>query len=608
MRIALASVLSLIVAATQQQSVPRFKSGVDVVQFTVTVLDKERHPVTGLTASDFAVLVDGQPRPLAAFAAVTLPDERSLASASVGSVAPDVQNNRLAPEGRLVVIVMDRSTPIGQPMQAARAIANAAIDRLGPNDLGAVVFTDVSSRKDSQGLTSDRARLHAAVAKALMGADTSRRVQLASEEQSGECICGVCVPEALTGIVKALTAGTVRHKSILFVGSDIAMATRFPGSTCESRIHTARERLSRALDEANVTFNVVDPRGLEALGESAENGGPVGNVDRVANILREQSLAVLPDDTGGRVVLNNNKPEAVIGAIFDESRAYYVLAVARDAAPRSGGDRHQVKISVDRAGATVRARRLFFAGGAAADPKPAGAAAAALSELLPRADFPLEMNLALQFSRDGSPEVHVLLGVPSNLAGTLDVLVGAFDPTLKAAAEMVKQRLEVPADAVAGSAEFQWSSTVKVPPGHYEVRAAVATAGGARAASVIGYVDVPELRKQGIALSGIIVKSGGTPTLRRDFPAGAALGLSFQVAHAKSEASNTTVRYALRDEAGEALATVDVPHERALKAAGGIDGYDIGVRLPAAAGRYVVSIDASDGKRSARRDVLLTVR
>src|SRR3954454_20698370 len=127
-------------ALAQPQEIPRFKSGVDVVQFTVTVLDKDRHPISGLTASDFEVLVDGQPRPLAALAAVTLPDP-STTAVSVPPVAPDVQTNHLAPEGRLVVIVMDRSIPDGPPMQAAHAIANAAIDRLGPDDLAAVVYT-----------------------------------------------------------------------------------------------------------------------------------------------------------------------------------------------------------------------------------------------------------------------------------------------------------------------------------------------------------------------------------------------------------------------------------------------------------------------------------
>jgi hypothetical protein len=150
--VALVFVAATIVAS--QQEVPRFRGGVDVVQFTVTVLDKDRRPVTGLTPADFAVLVDGKPRPLAAFAAVTLPGDTSVANTAAPLVASDVQTNQLPPEGRLVVIVMDRSTPGGQPMQAARAVANAAIDRLGPADLGAVVFTAAGLLKYSQGITA----------------------------------------------------------------------------------------------------------------------------------------------------------------------------------------------------------------------------------------------------------------------------------------------------------------------------------------------------------------------------------------------------------------------------------------------------------------------
>jgi hypothetical protein len=68
------------------------------------------------------------------------------------------------------------------------------------------------------------------------------------------------------------------------------------------------------------------------------------------------------------------------------------------------------------------------------------------------------------------------------------------------------------------------------------------------------------------------------------------------------------VQYSLRDGLGQTVARIEVPHDRAVAAAAGIEAYDIGVRLPGIAGRYVVSIDASDGRRVAHRSLPLTVR
>jgi VWFA-related protein len=617
-------------AAASRQDLPRFRGGVDVVQVTATVLDKDRRPVTGLTASDFEVLVDGKPRPLAAFAAVTLPGDTSTANTPAPLVAPDVQTNQLPPEGRFVVIVVDRSTPNGQPMQMARAVANAAIDRLGPADLGAIVFTAPGLLKYSQGFTIDRRRLRAAVAEAAGGALQEpplpptiaaagagrgtpqpgrplNRVQLASEELSGECMCGICVPNALTMLAKELSGPLMRHKSILFIGSDIAIASTVPTGYCASFVHPARERLSRALDEANVTFHAVDPRGLEGLGETAELDKPAGRTEQAANLFRQSSLAVLPDYTGGRIVLNTNKPADKIGEIFDESRSYYILAVTRDPADFGTGTRHRITITVKRNDATVRARNMYFA----ADTTPttkrvANAAAAALAELLPKADFPLQMNLVSQFSDADAAEVRVLLSAASGVAGKLDVLIASFDHSFTPVGTFLKQQLDVPAAAVVGSAAFQWTSVLKPPPGDYEVHAAVATEDGTRAASVIGYVDVPDLRKAELALSGVLVTTDGLPTLQRAFAASERVAFTFQVARADDAPKNVTVRYVLTDTRGQTLASVAVPPATAVRT--GIEKYHHALRMPGRSGRYVAAIEASDGRHAERREVLLTVR
>lgn len=68
------------------------------------------------------------------------------------------------------------------------------------------------------------------------------------------------------------------------------------------------------------------------------------------------------------------------------------------------------------------------------------------------------------------------------------------------------------------------------------------------------------------------------------------------------------MRYLLKDEFGQPSANATVPHQRAVRLAPGVDGYDISVSFPAGPGRYVVTIEVSDGRRAARRDVPLGVR
>ncbi len=139
--IAAAGLLASALGVRAQTPTTAFRAGVEVVDVDVSVLDKNRRPVLDLTAADFTVLEDGKPRPIATFTPVDLAPRELPSAKWLGEVAPDVQTNDLQREGRLVVVLIDRTVAPADADTALR-VAEGAIEQLRPADLAAVVFTE----------------------------------------------------------------------------------------------------------------------------------------------------------------------------------------------------------------------------------------------------------------------------------------------------------------------------------------------------------------------------------------------------------------------------------------------------------------------------------
>jgi VWFA-related protein len=158
-----AGALLLAVAAipirTQQ---PTFRSGVDLVNVDVVVVDKDGHPVRGLTQQDFSVRDRGKPQAIATFREVG--EEPRASTADVPRMLPsvrlDVASNQTAQSDRLVIMVIDDLHIWKSRTDRAKEISRDVVNRLGAKSSMAVLFT---SGEHNTNVTTDHSVLLSAV-------------------------------------------------------------------------------------------------------------------------------------------------------------------------------------------------------------------------------------------------------------------------------------------------------------------------------------------------------------------------------------------------------------------------------------------------------------
>ena len=537
--VALMAVLAL--AWTAQDQRAQFRAGVELVQLDVAVLDDQRVPVRGLTAADFTVLESGQAKPIRSFAAVDLPARaHSTEAAWTRSVPPDVATNAVGTQdGRVVVILMDRSINFGAGLATARKIASAVVEELGPGDLAAVIST---SGGVPQNLTGDRTRLLAAINQRDWSTDgtdpyLNPPFTLDSPLSDGRCLCGICVLDTITNVSDAVRYTPRRRKLLVFVGTGavLQVAMRAPTGDvgCDTRVNDARNKMFDSLAVSNLTIHAIDTKGLVNIGPQtnvmvhgaqggAEDAGPK---DRLKMQQKEttdlmdlhSTLRAMADKTGGRAVMDTNAPEAKVPEIFRESESYYVLAIERD--PNMPADAsHPIEIKVDRKGAHVYAQRRYApvpptlsTGRPLLDAR--ASLMAAVAGLLPAASEPLALTappFALPAGENAVLSIVIDTGAFAQAATSvpLEVRVAAFSPEGRQGVA-AQQRSTIPPVAGNGARPpvVNVPTHLELPPGDYEIRAAVVDPLRGRVASVFQQVSVPAFARAPLSLSGIAIET-----------------------------------------------------------------------------------------------------
>jgi VWFA-related protein len=324
----------------QDQQTPTFRTQVEAVALDVSVLDARRRPITGLTADDFTILdALASHRRLTQFPS-------SLSVANVDPSRPSIPD--AASPGRIVAIIINRSRRDLTVM--ARQIARTVVEQLEPDDLAMVIFPE---RDGTSVATSDKT--------ALLTQIESAAVPLAmGEPGAGGDGCRNRVFDAMSTYAEAVRDISTRRKVLVLITPVVTLTVQ---NECAAAFAASRERLFRALRVSNVTVYTVDPTGLQTLAKDAtvqtrEGSQSNGRLDRTpvmrANLERQGNLLVLPDLTGGRGIMNTNRPDESIRDIFAETASYYALGFQPESAAKRGT--HAISVTVSRRNVHVVAR------------------------------------------------------------------------------------------------------------------------------------------------------------------------------------------------------------------------------------------------------------
>ena len=634
MRRLLACLLVVLAAHTAAQSPQSqspdpqtiFRTGVDLVRLDVSVLDRNRQPIHGLRAEDFTVLENGQPQPVVAFAAVDIPSPPPVAAGWTREVGSDVATNQLDLR-RIVVILMDdgMSAPDDGAPKTARLIARGVVERLGPSDLAAVVFTFSGK---PQNFTSDRRQLIAAVdsftpkaitvAMPMTAAAPNGRPGPLGPPRGGPPLGCVmpgggenCLTRTLKLVASALENTPVGRKTIILISSGYPYNFTMENLEAPSDMNDL-QRTFRQLQSANVNVYPFDPRGLTSDGIISE---------------RIDSLRVFADHTGGRATVATNTPWEQVAQVFLENSSYYMLGI-RPAGGRSNGFR-RVKIQVARPDAEVRSRAGYFvaAPARASTREPPTELEKAFAGALPSGNLPVDMSVAPFAAADGKQGVVVVTtGVrrPVRDATTvekLDVRTAAFNvgETKERASHRQGAEITLRPNA-SGERRVELYSRLALKPGRYEIRSAAETSGSA--GGVFTQLEVPDFSKARLSLSGLVLgfaRSGDrdgladllpiVPTAARAFPRSGQIAAFVRVYQGGKDAP-VPVQMHLRivDAATQAIVdeslVLEPPRFGPRRAA------DCPFQLPLSRlgeGEYLLAIEAAAGKNTARRDVRFRV-
>jgi VWFA-related protein len=525
----------------QSDQVPVFRSGVEVMEVDVTVVDGKGMPVRDLRAPEFTVTVDGQPRRVVS--AEFISDSGATPGAPPAERDPYVSNNTDRRTGRLIMLAIDRNNIDTHSLRGATAALKNFVGSISPEDRLSLVT--IPPPGPSVDFTNNHAQVLDAISR-IIGAEEPLQMRyyvsdyeaLTFDNRSDPVAtqrllfrtCGDTDPntmspcdrdveqEALTRAahIRQLTAQSVSGlgalmRSLRDVEGAKSMIILSQGLMLEGS-HAEATALSTLAAEARVSVNVM-MFAVPQMSASQSRMSETGSQDRD---LREAGLETLASRSRGslfRVIAN---PQYVFDRLRNEISSHYMLAVEPTERDRDG-KAHQIRVQVGRKGVEVRARRQVQY--TVRTPN-TWSRDVVMGRVLrsPSASTELPMRLSTYTFRDSTPEkVKLIVAAeiyPESMEKELDLAVGfaVFDSLGKAVLSGQERKIY----SANTTPPIRYEIAVGVDPGNYRVRLAAVDLSG-KTGSVEREVTAFGMMNHELALSDLIlgsVREGGANDLR----------------------------------------------------------------------------------------------
>ena len=537
-----------------------------LVQFDVQAVGKDGKPVTGLTATDFSIFQDGKQQEIVS---VTYVDEKSSGRTAVFAKPASKADKKITTppsnirsrQGRIITFVLDDGNclaTLGGTAAMRDGMRRFIETQMLPDDRVAVYRTAGGTsllqaytsnkeilrrlanktslfRPSGCGSSFDALRDDSTLKLTGQGArtfesaeDKERRNANESRERRNQVVGTLGVLDFVVDRLKDIP----QRKTIFLLSEGIVASIK---DDTFDRLRDLADKAARS----SVIIHTMSNKGVSVPGQiSAQDevlpgvySGPDNVTGAVAARINEErslneGMQYLAEETGGKFVRNVNRLETAVDRILDSQSAYYLIAYEPDEETFRGKAFHTIEIKTQLPDVSVTSRKGFYGRSDVEDRPVYRSADSPLYHAIasPFSDSGMDIRMTLLDGHDEKTGAYIrtLLHIPGKdlaLASdgpgkktSFDVVAVILDEKGKVAGEFNRTYpIKVPQQGVAtveqNGLDFSTDLPVK-KPGVYSFRLAVRNNNSSRIGSAGEMVDVREIKRKGLLLSGLVTTSG----------------------------------------------------------------------------------------------------